>query len=233
MDIKKLGVIIPVYNDIQACEILVKQLSQSSLHLVVVVVFCQTEFNLNHLDNSDKMKLFCHYSGKGRALQINAGASVAIKQGASALWFLHADSILNQNVFLTLHDFLSSPNQNGGCFQFSLPNSRGFWPRLYEKMVYIRSKLGLAYGDQGFFVRVDLWNNLGPFLEWPLLEDVEWWRRYQKSKYPRLKVFNTPLGTSARRFEKRGWFKSAVKNLTIIFAYFCGISPSKLKTFYN
>ena len=50
----------------------------------------------------------------------------------------------------------------------------GWRPRAWEWLVHVRVALfTLPYGDQGLFVRRDLFETLGGYRDIPLMEDVE------------------------------------------------------------
>lgn len=165
----------------------------------------------------------------GRGPQLNAGAAIA---RGDVLLFLHADSSLASRSWETLHRELRDPDLEGGAFRFSLEGTPGAWPRVYEFFVDLRSRrLGLPYGDQGFFVRRQTWERVGPFPPIPLMEDVEWW--YRLRRQARTKILDAPLVTSARRFQRRGWLASALRNLSSVAAWRLGVSPGRIARWYR
>lgn len=168
-------------------------------------------------------------SSPGRGPQLNAGA--ALGQG-EVLLFLHADSTLSQPSWDALHEALCDPDLQGGAFRFSLEGTTGIWPRIYEFFVDLRSRwLGLPYGDQGYFVRRSTWERVGPFQPIPLMEDVEWWSRLRRQAT--VEILRAPLVTSARRFERRGWLLSALRNLSLLSAWKLGVPPERILLWYR
>lgn len=168
-------------------------------------------------------------SSPGRGPQLAAGAKLA--QG-EVLLFLHADSRLSASSWDALHETLRDPRLDGGAFRFSLEGTSGFWPRVYEVFVDLRSRwLGLPYGDQGYFVRRTTWERVGPFRPIPLMEDVEWWSRLRRQA--NVKILRAPLVTSARRFQHRGWLASAIRNLTLLSAWKLGAPPERIVHWYR
>jgi len=167
---------------------------------------------------------------KGRGPQLNAGAQLAEND---VLLFLHADSTLPASSYLAFLEALASdPEVRGGAFRFSLSNSIGGWPRIYEFCVDLRCRLfNLPYGDQGFFIRRSNWQDGMQFSDIPLMEDVEWWERLGGKV--KMKILPYPLITSARRFERRGYLVSALRNLSTLTRYKLGVSPWKLVKEYN
>jgi rSAM/selenodomain-associated transferase 2 len=168
-------------------------------------------------------------SAPGRGPQLVAGAQLA--QGA-VLLFVHADSSLCQSSWNALHKALADPNLEGGAFRFSLEGTPGIWPRLYEFFVDLRSRwLGLPYGDQGYFARRAAWERVGPFLAIPIMEDVQWWTRLRRQA--KVKILPAPLVTSPRRFQRRGWLSSSVRNLSLLAAWKMGVSPERILSWYR
>lgn len=229
MGSNSVSIIIPVWKDADPLKRLLAELVILNPQPEVIVV--QTEEDVPFsADPVWEKNLMVLRAPKGRGSQMNAGARAA---SGDVFLFLHADSILMHGFWESFHDWLEHAHVvMGGCFRFSLPHATGFWPRLYEIMVWIRvNGLNLPYGDQGFFIRRLAWNQAGPFRDWPLMEDLEWWRR--AGRKIRLKKLSIPLGTSSRRFERRGWGKSAIRNLSILTLYLLGTKPETLKKLYT
>ncbi len=167
---------------------------------------------------------------RGRGPQLNRGANHC---SGKTIFFLHADSIFpEQSYQMLLHTLKNNPKLDGGALRFSLCGTKGQWPRIYESMVWLRNKVfNLPYGDQGFFLRTHHWGKSTKFADWPLMEDVEWWERMDQ--YFSMRILPLPLVTSARRFEQRGYFISAARNLFTMARYKLGVSPFKLAKEYN
>jgi len=221
--------IVPVYQDSLACESLIKQWDRLSHPPTLIIVLANNDPWAGPVHSNTK-KLILLRSELGRGKQLNRGAQWAQEHGMEWIWFLHADSFNIEPAWKAVQ-IATQEAIEGGCLRFSLPDSQGFWPRSYEFWVHIRSIMGYPYGDQGYFVNLNSWKQQDGFQEWPLFEDLEWWRRLKKKH--RFIYLNTTLGTSARRFEKRGWIKSAVRNLTLLCAFTMGISTFRLKKYYT
>jgi GT2 family glycosyltransferase len=93
------------------------------------------------------------------------------------------------------------------------------------------SLIGLAYGDQGFFVRRPIFTALGGFRELPLMEDVDFVRRLHHGG----RIVPSPLEicTSARRWHRDGWFRRSTANLGLLALYFAGVAPTRLAHWYK
>jgi rSAM/selenodomain-associated transferase 2 len=165
----------------------------------------------------------------GRGVQLNGGAAVAAGRW---LWFVHADSRLPAgwtDAFRDLDD--AQPTPVGGSFALRL-DSPAWQARVIERGVAWRVRwLGLPYGDQGLFVRRDVFIAMHGFAPWPLMEDVEFIRRL--TRRGRLVHLRQQVTTSARRWERDGWWRRSGANLVTLAGYFLGIRPERLARRYD
>jgi rSAM/selenodomain-associated transferase 2 len=164
----------------------------------------------------------------GRGAQMNAGAARAT---GDWLLFLHVDSQLPPGWVDVFSRVTSDPQLVGGWFRFAL-DATPWQARVIERLVAFRVRTWkLPYGDQGLFVRRDVFERLGGYREWPLMEDVEFVRRLTRAG----PVAELPLAlaTSARRFERDGWFRRSSRNLLLVSLYFLGVSPVRLARWYE
>lgn len=165
-------------------------------------------------------------SAPGRGVQMNAGAAAS---SAPLLLFLHADSRLPPAWKRALLDL--PPDAGGGWFQFALDDP-AWQARLLERAVAIRIRLlRLPYGDQGLFVRRELFERLRGFAGWPLMEDVDFVRRLVAAQ--RVHEVPLPLLTSARRWRRDGWLARSARNLAVLSLYFAGVAPVRLARWYE
>ena len=166
-------------------------------------------------------------SPPGRGRQMNAGAAAA-----SGRWllFLHADTRLDDRWRDALRQ-AEARGAVGGAFCFTLDSPRPA-ARLIERGVAWRTRrLGLPYGDQGLFVRRDVFEALGGYRPHPLMEDIDLVRRLRRRGT--LHLSPLPARTSARRWERDGWVRRSLRNLTLVALYFCGVSPRRLARRYH
>lgn len=154
------------------------------------------------------------HSLPGRGRQMNVGAAAA--QG-SILVFCHGDSLLpvgwREGVLRALRD----PGVSGGSFQNCfVPET---WIIRQRNRWVFPTDWRLMFGDQAMFMRRDIFEKVGGFLQIPLMEDVEMARAlHQKGKIvrvdPRLRV-----KTSSRRFLERGFVRQTSANILSMIRY--------------
>ena len=217
------SVIIPVLTDVDEVERLVDQIVPEPA-VEVIVVDGGPDPQLDRLERRAHVALM--RAPRGRARQMNAGAAAARGEW---LLFLHADSRLPPG--WAEHLRRAPADANGGWFRFALDDP-AWQARMIECGVRWRVRLfQLPYGDQGLFVRRQVFAALGGFRELPLLEDVDFVRRLVRSGG----TFELPLPllTSSRRWRRDGWFRRSARNLAIISCYFAGVSPARLARWYS
>lgn len=172
---------------------------------------------------------------RGRAAQMNAGASVAT---GDVVWFVHADSRVAPESATAIRRALCSAATVGGAFRFSLgpddserdSDGRARWRIEFGTRLRVEF-LHLPYGDQGFFVRRDVFFAVGGFPVQPILEDVVFQRRLRR--IGGFVTLSTPLVTSARRWRQLGWWRTTLINWGIMLLAGCGVPLKTLATLYG
>lgn len=219
-----LTAVIPVLNDTDAAERLIRQIGPDP-QVELIIVDGGLDARLERVAGTRPGTRVLRTSA-GRARQMNAGARDATGEW---LLFLHADSQLPSG---WRHAMAAIPaDAVGGWFRFALDD--GAWQaRVIERLVGWRVQLmRLPYGDQGLFVRRAVFNDMGGFADLPFLEDVDFVRRLVGAG----PVAELPLSlqTSARRWRRDGWFRRSARNSLIVSLYFAGISPARLARWYG
>jgi hypothetical protein len=124
-----------------------------------------------------------------------------------------------------------SPDIVGGSFAFQLETD-AWQARVLERGVALRVALfGVPYGDQGIFVRRTVFQKMGGYAAIPLMEDVEFVRRLKRQG--RVRHLTDKLATSARRWERDGWWTRSALNLVFLTLYTLGASPAWLASRYH
>lgn len=172
---------------------------------------------------------------RGRALQMNAGAAAA---GGDVLLFLHADTLVPAGAIGELRSACRDRRVVGGAFSVELRAAPG--GSLYRRtvlratgpMINLRARLFRAYtGDQGIFVRRDVFEDVGRYPEIALMEDVELSRRI--AARGRTVLLGARLATSARRWEARGPLRTILLMWGLRIAHRLGMSPARCASIYR
>jgi rSAM/selenodomain-associated transferase 2 len=220
-----ISLIVPVLNDTVALEKLLRSQAVDTETEIVVVDGGHDRAIDQLLETRPDAMLI--RSRTGRGIQMNTGARIA---RGSWLLFLHADSELPHYWKEAIQRATEDPILVGGWFRFRL-NSSAWQARIIEYLVAWRVRfLRLPYGDQGIFVRRDLFERLGGYREWPLMEDVDFVRRL--ARVGSIRELPVALTTSARRWERDGWLRRSARNLALVGLYFFGVPPGRLARWY-
>jgi rSAM/selenodomain-associated transferase 2/rSAM/selenodomain-associated transferase 1 len=222
----ELSIVIPVLNDTEPLERLLTTIRADPQADIVVVNGGAPDDRLNAICRRPDLQLLTSAPGRGR--QMNVGASAA-----AGRWivFLHADTRLPPQWSDEIRRASADPAVVGGSFRFQL-DSAAWQARLIERAVDRRVRwLDLAYGDQALFVRRDVFDAMGGYCEWPLMEDVEFVRRLRRAG--RLYHSAQPVLTSARRWERDGWWRRSASNVTLQALFFAGVAPERLANWYS
>ena len=166
-------------------------------------------------------------SGRGRAVQQNAGAALAT---GDVLLFQHADNWCGVETAEQIRAALADEAVLGGAFRQRIEAS-GVMYRLLEIGNALRVRIRrLPFGDQGIFMRRELFEKLGGFPDVPLMEDVLLMRELRKSG--RLVLLDGPHHVCARRWQQRGVVRQTLRNWRIQFAHRLGTPPEELVGLY-
>lgn len=166
-------------------------------------------------------------SPRGRAAQMNYGARRAT---GDVLLFLHADTRLPPTAFNDIRDALGEPRFVGGRFDIQLDGDH-WMLRVIGAMISLRSRLSkVGTGDQGIFVRREVFQRMGGFPEIPLMEDIALCRALKR--LGEVACLRSKVITSARRWESDGVWRTIIRMWTLRLLYLAGVSPVRLKKFY-
>ena len=118
-------------------------------------------------------------SPKGRAAQMNDGAARA---SGEIVWFVHCDSRLPEDA----HSQIQAAAESGaawGCFHIGFDYDGPFMGcnTFFSNR---RARQGIAFGDQGIWIRRELFLSLGGFPELPIMEDYEFSLRMKERGIP-------------------------------------------------
>lgn len=163
----------------------------------------------------------------GRGGQLNRGAGATERE---VLLFLHADTRLPERAAARLVERIDG-GLEGGAFLIRF-DAAGLLYRFGERVVNARTRrFGWALGDQAHFVRRDVFEAMGGYRDWPILEDVDFIRRLGRRR--RLGIVEAAVVTDARRFETRGKLRTVAVNWLIWALFAAGASPHRLARLYR
>lgn len=188
----RLSIIIPVAPDEDAHEELLRQLNAFDAEIIV--------------------------SSEGsRARSMNVAASHA---KGEYLWFLHADSRLDDDIFAALETVCRHVDGNT-LYYFDLGFYDGVLTHLNAWGANMRSRLLKApYGDQGFFMARDVFNKVVGFREdIARAEDLYFILKARKDGV-RITPIGATIHTSARRYQSTGWLRLSFKYQKIFWSIY-------------
>lgn len=220
-----LSIIVPVYNEADQLEKLIRRLrlfGDGLVKDVIVVDGGSTDGTPEKL----AQEFFVIKSNKGRANQMNAGAKVA---SGTWLLFLHADTELTSG-------HISTAISEGALYKwgrFDVKLSGKKWTyRIIEWFINKRSRLtSVATGDQCIFVRRSVFEDVGGFDDMPLMEDVAISKKLRKLSKPA--CIEKTVTTSSRRWDEKGTIKTVWLMWKLRFYYWCGVRPDRLAKMYR
>lgn len=143
--------------------------------------------------------------------------------------FLHADTRLSAQACSFVRRL--GPAVAGGAFRLRFDSPRLIY-RALEFVVRVRTRgLRLPYGDQALFCRRAAYAAAGGMPAFPVMEDVAFIRALGRTgalAFPTIDAV-----TSTRRYERRGPFRSTIRNLWLVTRYLAGADVADLARAYR
>ncbi|MDQ6620266.1 MAG: TIGR04283 family arsenosugar biosynthesis glycosyltransferase [Pseudomonadota bacterium] len=208
-----ISVVMPVYNEAKVLpDTLMTLLRQTGDYEVIVVDGGSTDATAALARAHGGVQLLS--AGKGRAVQMNAGAVVA---RGDWLLFLHADTRLPQDALSWLESRVLQEGCDGGAFSHRFAQ-RHWLLWLVSKANNLRCRFThIFYGDQAMFVRATTFRQLGAFPEVAFLEDVLFSEKLRRAF--RTVLLREMVLTDARRFLEFGIIRSVLRALYILLCH--------------
>lgn len=221
-----LSVVIPTLNEESCIAALLADVAALRVRHEVVVVDGGSEDATVALARRAGARVL--RAGHGRGGQLRAGARAA---RGEILCFLHADVRLEAAARGELERLVRAREPGAHAFRLSIA-APGIAYRMVEAGANLRSRYAqLPYGDQGLVVYRRDYLAAGGYPPLPLMEDVALARRLRR--ITRIHLLPVSIRVSGRRWQRRGVARSTLRNLMLLAAYFAGISPGRLATFYE
>jgi len=222
---QRVSVIIPALNEAGQIVATVESAQQSGPHEILVVDGGSTDDTRELAKAAGAVVI---QSQPGRARQMNAGAARAT---GNVLLFLHADTVLPDKWTRVVGEMLAEPGTVAGAFGFRIAGEFA-GRRLVEWSTNLRSRwFQSPYGDQTQFLRRSLFEELGGFADFPIMEDYELNQRLRKRG--RVAASTVAAITSGRRWKKLGVIRTTFINTIIIIGFHLGVCPHKLAKVYR
>jgi len=220
----KVSIIVPTLNEELVLGNTLTHIQQLSPHELIVSDGGSNDYTYRIADRFSHRVIT---GSAGRALQMNAGANEAT---GDLLLFLHADSRIEPESYRKMLEYMKNPKWIGGAFTLCIES--GKWSlKLIALLANIRSKyFGLAYGDQGFFVRKEVFKDMNGFSPIPICEDLDFYYRLRKKGS--VILLKEKAHTSPRRWINEGIFFTTVRNFIIAVLFGLGFPPHILTKWY-
>lgn len=182
-------IIIPTYNEADNIENIEKVLDDINGDFEVIFSDGFSQDGTFDLINYPKIQ-----ETKFRSNQMNAAAKLA---KGDYLFFLHCDSIIGPDCV----NIIENSKLDSGAFKLSFfPNNWKMEFIAYFSNRRIR-KRNIAFGDQGIFVKKDIFFEIGGYKPIPLMEDYQLSLDLLEAGYP-INEVDYPIISSSRRLAK-------------------------------
>ncbi len=221
----RLSIIIPTLNEASVIEKSLDRLSGAAGVEIVVVDGGSSD---DTAETARKLGARVLTTAPCKAKQMNVGAAVA---RGEVLLFLHADTCLPKQFEQKILAAVNRKGVSAGAFRLGI-DSEDPGLRFIEWVANWRARLlQMPYGDQALFVDRRLFFEIGGFADYPIMEDFELVRRLKK--IGKIAILPDSVTTSPRRWQNLGVFKTWLLNQVILAAYFIGIPPHRLASWYR
>ena len=218
------SIVVPTLNEEAHIVRTIRSLQRLSGEKEIIVVDCGSTDQTVPLACAQNVLVL--EASRGRGLQMHAGA---LRSTGGVLWFLHADTMPPPDALEHIRKSLEKNSTVGGNFELLFDGPSGAARQLTAIYPLLRI-FGLCYGDSGFFVRRDVYHQIGGFRFLPLFEDLDLLRRLHR--VGRFVHLNCRIVTSSRRFEQRNFALVWLHWTMLQLLYWCGVSPSRLSRWY-
>jgi glycosyltransferase involved in cell wall biosynthesis len=211
---KKISIIIPTLNESlfinKTLDII---LSKRFYNIRPEIILVDSGSSDNTIDLASRygVKIISFIPSKsGKHELLNKGAESST---GDFLLFLDADTLAPSNYDLLITRAFGQNNIVGGAFEFTLDGCE-FGLRVVELLNRIRYRVrGSFYGDQGLFVKREVFFKAGMFPNRRLFETAELCKKLRK--FGKLRLVTEHSLTSPRRFIEGGIYKVLINDIKL------------------
>tara|TARA_Y100001960_G_C14577325_1_gene778925 strand:+ start:194 stop:871 length:678 start_codon:yes stop_codon:yes gene_type:complete len=221
----KISIIIPTLNEARYLSETLVKIQQLSPHEIIVS---------DGGSDDDTLKIAAKFTphlikgNSGRAMQMNAGAQLAT---GDLLLFVHADSYIKLTSYQKMLYAMKNPEIIGGAFSLLIDSDKRAL-QIINQFANLRSKyLGRAYGDQAFFVKKLVFQEMKGFTEFPICEDLDFYKRLKF--FGPVVLLKEEVLTSPRRWINDGIWFTTIRNIIIATLFELGFPPRILTKWYQ
>ncbi len=229
-----ISAIIVAYNEEDLIEVIIKELKKQQFHGKYEIILADGGSSDKTVMLAAENKIQIVNCRKGKSRQMNDDAK---KAKGDILFFVHADMQFSNQMFSIIQNKITEGYDGGGFSnEFDMHNKKikklGIWMnfRFFDKRE--QSDKGIFYGDNGIFVKKEVFIALNGFKEISIMEDYDFSRR-MKINYKVIKIKEPKIKVSARRHIKTGFIKTRFQWIMIRKLYKWGVSPEKLAKWYS
>ncbi len=224
---KKISIIIPVLNEERQVGDLIQYLIKFGADYISEIIISDGGSTDQTVKIAQELGVIVLKApGKGRALQMNAGAEIASSQ---ILYFLHADTLPPPNFCLEIIEAIQKGADAGSfTLRFDTPNTV---LKLYSLFTHLPFT-AVRFGDQSLFVKRSLFKLVGGFRnDLIVMEDQQIVRDLKRKG--EFVLVKKPVITSARKYRSIGALKLQFIFTVIWAGYYLGAHQNTLQHIYK
>lgn len=212
----KISIIIPTLNESEfikkTLDAVVSNKFYSLLPEIIVVDSGSSDNTLDIVSGYGTKIISYNQSESGKYELLNRGAE---ESTGEILLFLDADTLLPKNYDLLIESCFKESKIIGGAFEFALDGNE-FGLRVVEIIDRVRYRVRNSfYGDQGLFVKREVFFKAGMFPKRRLFETSELCGKLRN--YGKLKLVKEHAFTSPRRFVDGGIYRVLLNDIKLWF----------------
>ena len=223
----KISIIIPTLNEAENIGSLISHLlknANENLLELLVVDGGSNDGTCRIAKDSGAKVIIC--TRKGRSCQMNEGVQ---NSSGELLYFVHADTIPPASFMTDIQEAIDEGFPMG-CYRFKF-NSNKMILKFNAYMTRF-DKLYCRGGDQTLFVTREVFEDLDGYRhDYRIMEEYDFMVRARK-KY-NFKIIPKEVIVSARKYEKRSWFRVMLANSIVFQMFKFGASQDALARTYQ